>query len=48
MNWTATAAGEGFEYHLLGIAVALAVVIRGSGAASVDRLLSGSAADRAP
>ena len=37
MNWTGGAAGEGFEYHLLGVAVALAVAVRGSGALSLDR-----------
>ena len=39
MNWSGTAAGEGYEYHLLAIAMALAVMIRGSGALSVDRAL---------
>lgn len=43
MNWTAAlpAGREGFEYHLLAIAVALTIVVRGGGALSVDRLLSG-------
>ncbi|HEX7051750.1 MAG TPA: DoxX family protein [Longimicrobiales bacterium] len=40
MNWTGTQAGEGFEYHLLAIVLALAVMVRGSGAASVDRVLA--------
>ena len=39
MNWTGKQAGEGFEYHLLALAMAAAVMIRGSGALSVDRLL---------
>ena len=39
MNWTGKGAGEGFEYHLLVMAMALAVMIRGSGALSVDRAL---------
>ena len=39
MNWFGNQQGEGFEYHLLAIALALAVVVRGSGRASVDRLL---------
>jgi len=30
---------EGFEYHLLAIALALAIFFRGSGALSVDRLM---------
>jgi len=42
MNWTGQQKGEGFEYHLLAIAMGLAIVIRGAGAFSLDRLLSGS------
>jgi putative oxidoreductase len=42
MNWAAMlpAGHEGFEYHLLAIAVALTVVVRGGGSFSADRLLS--------
>ena len=40
MNWQGRNPGEGFEYHLLAIALALVVVIRGSGAWSLDRRLS--------
>jgi putative oxidoreductase len=40
MNWFGTQAGEGFEYHLLGVALAAAIVARGSGAFSVDRRLA--------
>ena len=36
MNWTGTQGGEGFEFHLLAIAMAIALVIRGGGSASVD------------
>ncbi|HEX9935521.1 MAG TPA: DoxX family protein [Longimicrobium sp.] len=45
MNWFGTLAPgkEGFEYHLLVMAIALAVAIRGSGAWSVDRALAGRA-----
>jgi putative oxidoreductase len=39
MNWTGAQAGEGFEYHLLMLALAAVVVLRGGGAASVDRKL---------
>lgn len=41
MNWNGQlAAGtEGIEFHILAIALALIVVLRGSGALSVDRLL---------
>jgi putative oxidoreductase len=41
MNWTGQQKGEGFEYHLLVLAMAAVLMIRGSGAASVDRALSG-------
>ncbi len=40
MNWDGKQAGEGFEYHLLAIAIALALVIRGGGKWSVDRALA--------
>ncbi len=39
MNWTGNQAGEGFEYHLLAIGVAIALLIRGGGAFSIDRAL---------
>jgi putative oxidoreductase len=41
MNWTGKQAGEGFEYHLLAIAICLAAIIGGAGAASIDRALTG-------
>lgn len=40
MNWWGQLEGEGFEYHLLAIGIALALVIKGSGALSIDRLLT--------
>lgn len=40
MNWYGSQQGEGFEYHLLAIGLALAIIIRGGGAASVDGVLS--------
>src|SRR5262245_14810740 len=45
MNWGLavvgkTAAGEGYEFHLLAIALAIAVLVKGSGALSADRALS--------
>ena len=40
MNWFGTQAGEGFEYHLLEVAIAVAIVVRGSGAFSLDRRLA--------
>ncbi|HEV2666855.1 MAG TPA: DoxX family protein [Blastocatellia bacterium] len=39
MNWMGKQAGEGFEYHLLAIAIAIALLIRGGGAFSIDRAL---------
>jgi putative oxidoreductase len=39
-NWYGTQKGEGYEYHLLAIGIALAIMIKGSGAFSVDRALS--------
>ena len=36
MNWTGTQKGEGFEYHLLVLAMTAFLMIRGAGAFSVD------------
>jgi putative oxidoreductase len=41
-NWQDTKAGEGIEYHLLMMGMALAVMIWGGGAFSVDRALAAS------
>lgn len=40
MNWYGNQAGEGFEYHLLMIGIAIALVIKGGGAFSIDQRLS--------
>lgn len=40
MNWFGNQKGEGFEYHLLVIAIAAVLLIRGGGAFSADRALS--------
>jgi putative oxidoreductase len=42
MNWFGTmpAGTEGFEYHLLAIALAAAITIRGAGAFSIDQRLT--------
>ena len=40
MNWFGNQAGEGFEFHLLAIAIASALVIAGGGRSSLDRKLS--------
>ena len=43
MNWAGKmpAGNEGFEYHILALALALAVMVRGAGPVSFDRALSG-------
>jgi len=40
MNWFGTQRGEGYEYHLLVLAMTTFLMIRGAGAFSVDRALS--------
>ena len=40
MNWFGNQAGEGFEYSLLIIGLALSIVINGSGKWSIDKLIS--------
>ena len=40
MNWFGTQKGEGIEYHLLVLAIAATLLLRGAGAFSVDRALS--------
>jgi putative oxidoreductase len=40
MNWYGTQKGEGYEFHLLVIAMAIYLVIEGAGAVSVDHMLS--------
>jgi putative oxidoreductase len=39
-NWTGQQKGEGYEYHLLALALLLVVMIKGAGALSIDRALS--------
>ena len=39
-NWSGTQKGEGFEFHLLAIALALTIIAKGSGALSTDRLIA--------
>jgi putative oxidoreductase len=41
MNWTGQQKGEGFEYHLLVLAITVALMIRGAGAFSFDRAIGG-------
>jgi putative oxidoreductase len=40
MNWFGKQPGEGFEYHLLAIGMALALMITGGGKWSMDRTIS--------
>jgi putative oxidoreductase len=40
MNWFGQQKGEGFEYHLLAIALAVLFLLRGAGALSIDRLIA--------
>jgi putative oxidoreductase len=40
MNWSGTQAGEGYEFHILAFAMALALVVAGGGRASIDRLIA--------
>jgi putative oxidoreductase len=42
MNWSGTQQGEGFEYHLLALGIAIALIIVGGGTWSVDRALTGT------
>jgi putative oxidoreductase len=40
MNWSGNQKGEGYEYHLLAIATAAVLLLRGAGAFSADRALT--------
>jgi putative oxidoreductase len=40
MNWTGSQKGEGFEYHLLVLAITAYLIVRGAGAFSVDRAIA--------
>ena len=46
MNWANTQTGEGFEFHLIAIALALAILTHGSGPLSIDRSLAGGSRRR--
>lgn len=41
MNWFGQQAGEGYEYHLLMVGMAVSLVLSGGGCLSADRKLSG-------
>lgn len=40
MNWYGSMKGEGFEYHLFGIGILLALAVLGAGKASIDYLIT--------
>jgi putative oxidoreductase len=40
MNWGGTQAGEGFEFHLLALALAIPLAIKGGGAYALDTVVS--------
>jgi len=40
MNWDGKQAGEGFEFHVLAIAIGIALIIRGGGKWSVDSVIA--------
>lgn len=40
MNWSGAQGGEGFEYHILAVAMAFVLVLGGGGRWSVDRALT--------
>lgn len=40
MNWMGKQQGEGFEYHILAVAICIALIISGGGKWSLDGLLS--------
>jgi putative oxidoreductase len=40
MNWFGNQKGEGYEFHLLALALLIAIMIRGAGAFSVDGALA--------
>jgi putative oxidoreductase len=41
MNWYGNRQGEGFEYHVLAIGLAVALVLNGAGMWSVDAMIAG-------
>ena len=40
MNWNGNQKGEGFEYHVLALGIAVFLMLRGAGAFSIDRAAS--------
>ncbi len=46
MNWYGMQKGEGFEYHLLAVALCIVIMVKGAGAASIDRVIAGETSSR--
>lgn len=46
MNWGGSQGGEGIEYFILGLALVAIVIVKGGGAASLDRTISRSRISR--
>jgi putative oxidoreductase len=44
MNWTGQQKGEGYEYHILVVAICIAIMVRGAGLFSIDGAIAGGAA----
>ena len=40
MNWSGTQKGEGYEYHLLALGIALALIVGGAGLWSLDAAIA--------
>jgi putative oxidoreductase len=40
MNWGGKQMGEGFEFHLLAVAILVVLIAKGGGPASVDRMIA--------
>jgi putative oxidoreductase len=40
MNWTGQQKGEGFEFHILAVALLIALMTKGAGPLSIDRAFS--------
>ena len=40
MNWSGNQGGEGFEFHILAVAIAVVLMIRGGGLLSIDAALA--------
>ena len=48
MNWAGAQKGEGFEYHLLVLAMTVYLMIRGAGAFSIDRAIAAASPTAQP